>query len=204
MGARRLVVLLLHRLCGALWGFHPAIVELIVADRGALGGLQWFATNMPRFLASRQVLGPVRVHLACVVVSLRNGCFYCAYGHAYALELIHLRGTGRLFPLDARRLPEWIGLDDRTLRRRLHAVLVEAGLHVEALWADRVIAIADGSQHPVDTTEMRLSHLVRMVETMNTVALAAAARPSLGHAHDFVNKDVAVKRRHAALRAAPA
>ena len=200
MSARRLIVRLLHRACRLVWGFDPAIVELIVADRGALGALRWFGTNMPRFLLTMRLLGPVRVHLACVVVSLRNGCRYCAHGHVYALELIHVRDTGRLFPIDARRLDDWIGLDDRTLRRRLHAVLAEAGMHVEALWADRVLALADGSQSPMDATEVRLAQIVRMVTAMNEVAIAG--RPALGEAHDPVNKDATVKRAHAVLRAA--
>lgn len=200
MSARRLVLCLLHGMCRLLWGFAPPIVELIVEDRGTVRALRWFCATMPRFLVSLRVLGPVRVHLACVVVSLRNGCLYCAYSHVYALELIHLRDTGRLFPIDARRLTGWVGLDDRSLRRRLHAVLVHAGLHLEAMWTDRVIGIADGSQQPVDSAEVRLAHLARMVTAMNTVAIAAGAEP-VG-AHDAVNKDRRVKLAHAALRGA--
>jgi hypothetical protein len=198
MSLDALAVRLLDGACRAMWGFSPSIVPVMVAARGPLGALRWFGVNMPRFLTSMRVLGPVRAHLAVVVVSLRNDCLYCAHGHVYALELIHLRNHGRLFPLDRDSLSDWLGLDDRTLRRRLHAVLAEAGLHVEALWADRVLGLASGNQHPVDAAEARLAHIVRMVESMN--AVSAAAGPALDEAHDPVNKDVAVKARHAALR----
>lgn len=199
MGGSRLAVRVLQRACRALWGFPPAIVPLIVARFGAAGALRWFLVNMPRFLLTMRALGPVRVHLACVVVSLRNGCLYCAHGHIYALELLHLRDRGRLFPIDARKLESWSGLEDRALRQRLHAVLAEAGLHVEALWADRILAIATGTP-PIDADEARLAHVVGMVEIMNTIANEGGA--GTDEAHDPVNKNVAVKRRHAALRAA--
>ena len=76
-------------------------------------------------------------------------------------------------------------------------------MHVEALWADRVLALADGSQSPMDATEVRLAQIVRMVTAMNEVAVAG--QPALGEAHDPVNKAATVKRAHAVLRdAAPA
>jgi len=98
-----------------------------------------------------------------------------------------------------RRLESWSGLDDRALRRRLHGALAEAGLHVEALWADRILALATGTP-PIDADEARLAHVIGMVETMNTIANDGGARKD--EAHDPVNKDTAVKREHAALRAA--
>jgi AhpD family alkylhydroperoxidase len=198
MSLHTLAVRLLHGACRSMWGFSPTIVPEMVAVRGPLGALRWFAVNMPRLQASVRVLGPVRAHLAVLVVSLRNSCLYCAHGHVYALELLHLRDHDRLFPLDRASLQDWMGLDDRTLRRRLHAVLAEAGLHVEALWTDRVLGLASGAQQPLDAAEARLAHIVRMVDSMN--AVAAATGPALDEAHDPVNKDVAVKARHAALR----
>jgi AhpD family alkylhydroperoxidase len=199
MDGSRLAVRVLQGACGALWGFPPAIVPLIVERLGPVAAMRWFLVNMPRFLLTMRALGRVRVHLACVVVSLRNGCLYCAHGHVYALELLHLRDRGRLFPIDARRLESWSGLDDRVLRRRLHGALAEAGLHVEALWADRILALATGTP-PIDADEARLAHVISMVEIMNTIADEGGACND--EAHDPVNKDAAVKREHAALRAA--
>jgi alkylhydroperoxidase family enzyme len=200
MIGKRLAVRGLEALCRVMWGFPPTIITLIVDHMGPMRAIGWFATHMPRFLASRVVLGPVRVHLACIVVSLRNGCSYCAYGHVYALELLYLRQHGRLFPLDAKALDEWYSLDARALRNRLRTVLVTAGLHTEAIWVDRMVALAEGSQTPVDAAEVRLAHVIRMADTASRIAAADNATPD--EAHDPVNKDAAVKARHAALRSA--
>ena len=112
-----------------------------------------------------------------MVTSLRNGCIYCAHGHVYALELLYVRDHGRLFPIDANALDEWFGLDARALRRKLHAALAEAGLHTEVIWADRIVALADGSQQPVDGDEARIVHLMRMADTMNEIAVSAGSGP---------------------------
>jgi alkylhydroperoxidase family enzyme len=200
MIGKRLAIRSLEALCRMMWGFPPTIITLIVEHMGPMRALGWFAGNMPRFLATRVVLGPVRVHLACIVVSLRNGCAYCAYGHAYALELLYLRQHGKLFPLDAKALDEWYGLNPRTLRNRLRNVLTTAGLHTEAIWVDRMVALADGSQAPVDAAEARLAHVIRMADTASRIAVARDAAPD--EAHDPVNKDAVVKARHAELRAA--
>jgi hypothetical protein len=197
---RRLTVRGLETLCGVMWGFSPQFITQVVDHMGPLRALGWFCANMPRYLVSMWLLGATRAHLACIVASLRNGCLYCAYGHVYALELLYLREHGRLFPLDATTLDEWLGLDARALRARLRAVLVEAGLHTEVIWADRILALAEGPQQPVDATEARLAHILRMATTMNRIAISGGATPD--EAHDPVNKDAAVKTRHAALRAA--
>jgi hypothetical protein len=196
---KRLTVRGLESMCAVMWGFSPVIIALIVDDMGALRALRWFIANMPRYLISTALLGSIRTHLACVVASLRNGCVYCAYAHVYALELIYLRERGKLFPLDAGELDPWLRLDTRVMRRRLHAVLIEAGLHAEALWADRMLLLIDGPQLPVDAEEARIVHLMRMATTMNKIAMAGGARPD--EAHDPVNKNAAIKSRHAALRA---
>jgi hypothetical protein len=202
MIGKRLAVRGLEALCRAMWGFPPTIIRLVVDHMGPLRAIGWFGAHMPRFLVSRVVLGPVRVHLACIVVSLRNGCAYCAYGHVYALELLYLRQRGRLFPIDATALDEWYDLDARTLRVRLRTALANAGLHTEAIWVDRIVALAEGSQTPVDPAEVRLAHVIRMADTASRIAAAGNAAPD--EAHDPVNKDAAVKARHAELRSAAA
>ncbi len=199
MIGKRLTVRGLESMCAVMWGFSPVIITLIVDEMGALRALRWFIANMPRYLISTAVLGSVRTHLACAIASLRNGCVYCAYAHVYALELIYLRERGKLFPLNAGELDPWLTLDTRVMRRRLHAALVEAGLHYEALWVDRMLLLIDGPQLPVDAEEARIVHLMCMATTMNKIAIAGGAQPD--EAHDPVNKNTAIKSRHAALRA---
>ena len=77
-------------------------------------------------------------------------------------------------------------------------MLREAGLHTEAVWVDRTLSFAAGEQQPIDDAEARLAHLVRMISEMNRIANATGAEPD--GAQDPINKDVALKARHAELR----
>lgn len=197
-GLERLVVRILEAACRAMWGFPPRMIPFIVGRMGPLGSIGWFARNMPRYLVTLRVLGPVRTHLACLTISLRNSCTYCAYGHAYALELFHLRDHSRLFPTAAVEIVEWTDLDERNLRHRLREVLQQAGLHVEALWVDRTLDLMAGAG-PMDAAEARIAHLVRMVGTMNGIATENDVAPD--EAQSPINKDVALKARYTTLRA---
>jgi hypothetical protein len=193
---------MLQRMCRWMWDCAPTIIPALVRSRGAAGSAWWFVRNMARYLITLRVLGALRTHLACVAISLHNDCTYCAYGHAHALELIYFRDRGRLFPVDAATLARWQGLPPRRLAEQLRTVLEDAGLHAEALWVDRILGLATGAQQPVGGTEARLAHLVVMVGTMNAAAMDCAVVP--GEAMDTVNKDAAVKARHAAALAAAA
>jgi hypothetical protein len=195
----RLTTRAIWTMCRALWGFSPRMIPHIVHRMGPFRALRWFASNFPRYLVTLRVLGPVRFHLACVAISLHNSCTYCAFGHAYALELVYLRDRDRLFPLDARTLAGWLNLEPRELERRLHGVLHEAGLHAEAVWVDRTLALAAGTQQPVDRLEARIAHLVRMLGTINKIAIESRVEPD--EAQNPVNKNTAVKARYAELRA---
>lgn len=191
------VVRLVGRMCTAMWGYTPGVIPAMVASMGSGPALRWFLANFPRFLLTAHLLGPVRTHLAGLTISLSNGCVYCAYGRAHALELIWLRERDRLFPLDARTLRGWDGLTRREIGLRLRAVLEEAGLHAEVFWVDRTLSLLDGAP-PIDADERRIAHLCRMIGTMNAIAVAAGTTPD--GAHDPVNKDTALKARLAALQ----
>jgi hypothetical protein len=195
----RLITRAIWTMCRALWGFSPRMIPHIVHRMGPIRALRWFAANFPRYLVTLRVLGPVRFHLACFAISLHNSCTYCAFGHAYALELVYLRDRDRLLPLDARTLGGWMDLEPRELERRLHGVLHEAGLHAEALWVDRTLALAGDAQRPVDRIEARIAHLVRMLGTINKIAIESRVEPD--EAQNPVNKNTAVKARYAELRA---
>ncbi len=198
MAAESVVVSALSAACRWMWGFTPRMLPVIVDRMGARRALIWFASNMPRFLISLRVLGPIRTHLACIAISLRNGCTYCAFSHAYALELIYLRDRDRLFPLGAATIATWLDMDGRELRRRLRDILQRADLHAEAIWVDRTLDLAEGAR-PADREEIRLAHLIRMVGTMNAISIDGGIQPT--GAHDPVNKDTKLKARHAAMRA---
>jgi hypothetical protein len=196
----RVVTRLLEAMCRVVWGFAPLMIVHIVHRLGPGRAVLWIGANMPRMLWTMQVLGPVRTHLAAMAISLRQGCTYCTYGHAFALELIYLRDRGHLFPVDARTIATWWKEEPHVLARRLRALLQDAGLHAETLWVDRTLAIADGAP-PADRNEARVARLVRMLGVMTRIAIDAGIEPD--EAQNPINKDVALKRRYAELRAAP-
>ncbi|OLT21943.1 hypothetical protein BJF78_33565 [Pseudonocardia sp. CNS-139] len=201
-GLHRFAVRLLESLGKKLWGFPPRLMPYLVAKLGPIGALSWFAANMPRYERTLRLLGPLRTHLACTVISLHNGCHYCSYGHAYAVELVYLKQATASSPVTAAEMCTWIGLPPAELRDRVCDVLERADLHAEVLWVDRTLAQARGQQRAVDRDEARIAHLVRMFGTLNAVGIAEKVEPD--EAHDPLNKDHELKARNAALRGSPA
>ena len=196
-----LAIGLLEALWNGLWGFPPHFTAPVVDELGPVGALTWFAWHMPRYQRTLHALGPLRTHLACTVISLDNGCLYCSFGHAYAVELVYLKQRGRVFPVDARTMCEWTELPPAALRAQLCDVLQRAALHAEVLWVDRTLALARGEQRAMDRQEARIEHLVHMFTLLNAVAIAGKIEPD--EAHDPLNKDRALKARNAALRGPP-
>lgn len=198
-GLRGLAVNLLEGLGRQLWGFPPLLMSYIVDQLGPVRAVLWFLRNMPRYERTLKALGPLRTHLACVAVSLHNGCRYCAYGHAYAAELHYFRQHDRLFPVDAATMAGWIELPVADLRSRMRSTLEQAGLQVEVLWVDLALTMTDGRQGPMDRDESRIAHLVRMFAVLNAVGIAG--KVPVDEAHDPLNKDIELKGRLAELRA---
>ena len=198
----RIAVSVLERISQTLWGFPPRIMAPVVAQVGPMTALSWAVRNMPRYERTLRTLGPLRTHLACAVVSLYNGCRYCSFGHLYAVELIYLQRRGKLFPLDARTVEDWIGLKPAELRHRMVDVLQRADLHGEVLWIDLTLALASGTQRAVDVHEARVAHLVSMYNVLNQVGISSNIDPD--QAHDPINKNLALKTRHGELRASAA
>jgi len=199
-GSDRFAVRVLERIGQQLWGFPPRLMAPIVAQLGAWPALGWFVRNMPRYERTLRILGPLRTHLACTLISLFNGCRYCSTGHLYAVELVYLEQRGSLFPLDARSVPQWIGLPPAELRKRMVDVLHQADLHGEVRCVDATLALASGAQRPVDAQEARIAHLVKMFRVLNDVGIAHSVEPD--EAHDPLNKDAGLKARHHELRGA--
>ncbi len=195
----RFVTRLLEAMCQVVWGFAPRMISHIVSRLGPGRAVLWVSASMPRMLWTMHVLGPVRTHLAAMAISLYYGCTYCAYGHAFALELIYLRDRGHLFPVDAHTLASWWGVEPRVLERRLRALLQDAGLHAETLWVDRTLELVAGAG-PTDADEVRVAHLVRMLGVMTRIAIDAGIEPD--EAQNSINKNMALKERYAELRAA--
>jgi hypothetical protein len=197
-GLDRLAVVLLEGLGKQLWGFPPRLMSCIVAEMGPVRAVGWLVRNMPRYERTVRVLGPLRTHLACTVISLYNGCRYCSYGHAYAVELNYLKERDRVFPVDAETISGWLELGHTELRDRMCDVLQRADLHVEVLWVDRTLALATGQHRAMDQEEARIAHLVQMFGALNAIGMAGKVEPD--EAHDPLNKDRSLKMRNTMLR----
>lgn len=195
----RIAVGILHHLGRRRWGFPPGIIGPLVRHLGPVKALSWTLRAAHRYDRAMRALGPLRTHLTCVAISLVNGCRYGAHGHAYALELHHLDLHAQLFPVPAATVAGWAGLPRNEVRSRLRDALMRADLHVEQIWVDRALDLADGGQ-PIDEQEARVAHLVGVLATLNAVGIAA--HPSPDEAHDPLNKDTRLRTRLAALRSA--
>jgi hypothetical protein len=182
---------LLQGLGQRLWGFPPLLMPALVERGGGLRTLAWFVRNMPRYERTRRELGPLRTHLLATTVSLVNGCEYCAFGHAYAFDLIHLRDRGTLFPLSTDGIVALRGLDPADIRARLADALTEAGLPEELPALDRLVALSSGDAEPTGPDDARLAHLVAMFRVLNDTGIACGVTPD--EAHDPVNKDSRLK-----------
>lgn len=182
-----------------LWGFPPRLMPVLVERLGPVRAVSWFLWNMPRYERTLKAFGGVRTHLLSVAISLINGCRYCTFGHAYALELIYLRDCGKLLPLDEHAITELRGVERDELRRRLAEVLQQADLDAEVPWIDRLIALATDARKPADRDDARIVHLIRMFGVLNACGIAGDVIPD--QAHDPLNKDDALKERYAKLRA---
>jgi hypothetical protein len=188
----RAAVAALHGLGMRLWGFRPRLMAAFVQQHGGLPTLRWFARNMPRYERTRRELGPQRTHLLATAISLEGGCAYCAYGHAYAMDLLHLRDHGSPFPLPVSEVLALCGQDRAVIVERLGDALRGAELADEIAWITRLHTARDDG-------DARLTHLLDMFAVLN--ACGVACQVPADEAHDPINKDEALKQRLARLRA---
>ncbi|WP_028923901.1 hypothetical protein [Pseudonocardia acaciae] len=199
---KRGATVVLERLGMYLWGFRPRLMAAIVIQLGPVRALVWFVVHMPRYQRTLKLYGPVRTHLLCTVISLVNGCRYCTYGHARALELSYLRTHRRLFPLSEHTIGQLRGKQPGLIRYSMVSAAQSAGLYSEVPWMDRAIelTLAD-DRRPTEYNDVRISRLVDMMSLLNSVGIASNAEPD--EAHSPLNKDRALNRRYDRLRPDP-
>jgi alkylhydroperoxidase family enzyme len=197
-GLERVAVRLLEAFTRQHWGYPAKIVPYLVAELGPVRAVRWVLRTRRHHERAVRTLGPLRTHLACATISMLNGCRYCTHGHALAVELHHLHKSDRLFPVDAATMTGWTGLPRAELRSKLRDALMRADLHLELIWVDRALGLADGGR-PIDAEEARVAQLVSIMQTLNAVSIAGD--PELDGAHDPLNKDARLKTRLATMRA---
>lgn len=181
------------------WGFPPRLMGPIVHELGPLRALCWMSWHLPRYERTLRAFGPVRTHLLCAAISVINGCPYCTYGHAYALELAYLREYRRLFPLSEQAFDGLRGLSSTVIRHRLVDAARHAGLHNDVRWLDRAITLTLAERPtPTDEDDVRIARLVQMFRVLNSVGIASGIEPD--QAHSPLNKDAGLKLRYTGLR----
>ena len=195
--AERVAIAILERIGMHLWGFRPRLMRTIVTLRGPAASLRWFVSNMPRYERTLADWGLIRTHLACAAISSENGCPYCTFGHAFALELAILREHDRLLPIDENEIAALHALGRDRRRLALREALRATGLEDETVVLERVWAVYDGAAAATDEAR-RIGHLVEMFAFLNACGIEGCAAPD--EAHDPINKDTALKQRYRARR----
>jgi hypothetical protein len=196
----RLATVTLETVARKLWGFTPNLMPHIVDQRGAGSAIWWFLSNMPRYEKTRRVFGPVRLHILCTMISVLNGCRYCTYGHAYALELCFLDARGSLFPLTEHELVALGSCSEHDASARMRDALNQAGLPDEVHVLDRLLALRAESVAPSGHDDRRIEHLLEMFQVLNSCGIRGNVAED--EAHDPINKNQIIKAGYAALRQA--
>lgn len=194
----RITTAALERAAQVLWGFQPNLMPHLIAQRGAAAGLSWFVRNMPRYELTRRAFGPIRTHILATTISIFNGCEYCTYGHAYALELCYLNEHGSLFPLDESEFIALGQLSESEASAGIERALNAAGLGADVDIVRRLLALRTGSLLPEDADDRRLQHLLEMLGVLNSCGIRGKVKRD--QAHDPINRNRLVKQRYAELR----
>lgn len=195
----RFAIAVLEGIPEHLWGFPPRLMPVIVERLGPIRAVSWFLWNIARYERTMKAFGGLRTHLLSTTISLINGCRYCTFGHAYALELVYLRDRGKMLPLDEHAITELCDVERDEMRRVLAGALQQADLNAEVPWIDRLITLATDARKPADRDDVRIVHLIRMFGVLNACGIVGDVSPD--QAHDPLNKDDALKERYARLRA---
>ncbi|MEM9944749.1 MAG: hypothetical protein AAF810_01610 [Cyanobacteria bacterium P01_D01_bin.36] len=191
-------VFVLETFCDQLWGFKPNLIRPLVRQKGAVRSLFWFIPNMLKYEGILERWGPIRTHLVAVHLCAINGCRYCVFGHAYALELTYLKQTGQLFPLTEHQLMNLCGQNEADILTTLQHALTEANLNGEILTLQRLGELYHRPELATTQSDHQLTHLIRLFATLNACGIKSNLQTD--QAHDPINKNRAMRDRYQALR----
>ena len=189
---------LLELLGQALWGFKPNLMRAIGEQHGAVKALTWFVRNMPRYEKTVKDWGPIRTHLLVAEISVLNGCPYCIYGHAYALQLHYFKDTGQLLDVDENDIIAWQSLGEARAIDQFRLLINSLDLPDEQRTLDRMLFLRQGKEQPTSKKDHQILHLVNMFSFLNQCGISGNARPD--QAHDPINKDAALRGEYRRLR----
>lgn len=182
---------LLEMIGMTLWGFRPNLMRDIVEQHGAGSSISWFVRNMPTYERTLSQWGPIRTHLLAVEISVLNGCPYCTYGHAYALELHYFKQRGTLMPVDEKEITGWHSLDDATAIERFRQLIDAADLPDEHAYLERMVQLRQGAESSGSSDDVKILHLLSMFSFLNRCGIGGKTHSD--QAHDPINKDAALR-----------
>ena len=181
-----------------LWGFRPNLMQHIVAQHGAGSSLSWFVRNMPTYEKTLKQWGAVRTHLLTAEISVLNGCPYCTYGHAYALQLHYLRTNGRLLPVDENEMVAWHQDGEAEAIKKFQQLVQFPGLTAERPILERMLVLRQGGEQLVSDDDHKIAHLLEMFSFLNRCGIKGKTHAD--QAHDPINKDTALRQEYDRLR----
>ncbi|MGD1866897.1 MAG: hypothetical protein ACFB0D_20290 [Phormidesmis sp.] len=197
---RATAIFLIEIFYDQLWGFKPNIVRPVVAQKGAVRSLFWFARNSLKYASTLEQWGPLRTHLLTTSISAINGCPYSVFGQAFALQLTYLKQTGNLLPLTEREMMALCGQEEAQVLSTLEQSLSQTSLTSEILSLQRMSELRHNPTLATTEQDHQLIHLIQMFATLNTCGM----RNNLptDQAHASINKNRAMRDRYIALREA--
>ena len=175
-----------------LWGFKPNLMRSIGEQHGAAKALTWFVRNMPRYEKTVKDWGPIRTHLLVTEISVLNGCPYCTYGHAYALQLHYFKETGQLLPVDENEMVAWHTLSEAEAIGQFRSLIQSSKLIGEHQTLGRMLVLRQDNEQPASKEDDQILHLVKMFSFLNQCGISGKTR--LDQAHDAINKDAALRK----------
>jgi hypothetical protein len=143
---QRMILALYRRIELAQYGFTLPFMESMFRVRG-YRGLFAMGDNLTRTIkALEKRYGQLIANLILAWAGLWNGCRYCSIGHVYAVNLLHFRETGRLYPIAESEVPELQELTYPELMERLRHALVGEEFAEQLQVIERMFELFSGAQ----------------------------------------------------------
>lgn len=194
----QVAISLLELVGRGLWGFKPNLMQHIVDQHGPGKALAWFVQNMPTYEKTLKEWGAIRTHLLATEISVLNGCPYCTYGHAYALQLHYLKEKGQVMSVDEQDMVAWHMLSEAEAIEQFRSLIQSSALLSEGQILERMLVLRQGSEQPMAGDDLKIMHLLKMFSFLNQCGIRGKTDPD--QAHDPINKDDELRREYHRLR----
>ena len=177
-------------------GYSVNFDEELLRQHGISGLIKWGRATQAAFDHIATKLGLEEAHLVAAFASFFNGCDYCSWGHLFALNLIYLERTGKLYPVDEEEVLELMRRGDSAVFEELRLRLGEHPEHLRLLLRQQELRTLEGG--PVSEEDKIIVSSITLFEWVNecSIVVNAPAPPM-----DPIAKKKALLARYEALRA---